>query len=251
MNEHDPDNQFEIVTPQCPPQPEQPRKKRLESRKTECTKCGECCMRGGPVLLREDLALLNSRLSYNDIYTVREGEPQISRHDQETYFASMEFVKIREKSDTPQCLFLDANGDCAVYDQRPMLCRSYKCWAPEEVITGLGELALSRKDLFGSVDILSEIIARHSEKCGYDKFTGAIARINGGDEAAAEELVDMLQYDAYVRPYLTERFNIPAASMEVILGRALSETIEPLGIRIRREGEEYILERIEKKEEEA
>lgn len=249
MNEHDSDEKLVIFTPQGSAQPETPRKKRMVSRKKECTRCGECCMRGGPVLLRDDLPLLHSRLSYEDIYTVREGEPQVSRHDQELYFSAMEFVKIREKPGFPSCLFFD-DGECRIYGQRPLLCRSYKCWAPEDVVTGIGDRALSRQDLFGSVELISDIISRHGEKCSYEKLADAVKRANEGDEASAEEVVDMLQYDSYMRPFLTEKFQIPSGSMEVVLGRPLSETIEPLGIKVKREGEEYILERVETREEE-
>lgn len=250
MNEHDSDAQFEIFTPQGSAQPETPRRKRLQSSRRECIRCGECCMKGGPILLREDMPLLNSRLSYGDIHTVREGEPRVSRHDQEVYFSSMELVKLREKAGLPHCLFYSGAEGCEIYDQRPVLCRAFKCWATEEMITGIGEKGLNRMDLFGSVEMISEVISRHSEKCGYEGLVQAVTRLREGDEAAAEELIDMLQYDEYIRPFLTERFNLPPASLDLILGRPLAETIEPLGMRVRRDGEECILERIETREEE-
>jgi len=53
-------------------------------------------MRDTPVILKEDISLLtNGIISENDIYAIREGEKIRSSIDGDTYYSSMELIKLR------------------------------------------------------------------------------------------------------------------------------------------------------------
>src|SRR5208283_907442 len=155
--------------------------------RTDCIRCGKCCTGSSPSLLKEDLALFVSGvLSYSNTITVREGELVRSKSDGQIYESFMEMIKIRCKDQSSVCVFYNAEG-CAIYENRPSQCRQYECWRPLDLYEGLEKNALGREELFNSINMLLEIIARHEEKCSYKRLSGAFARLAGGDEDAAVE----------------------------------------------------------------
>src|SRR5208283_4959440 len=210
-------DKFEILTPQDQENSDKPKKMKLTTR-TSCVKCGSCCLEGSPVLLKEDFPLFNSTLSYDSTYTVREGELIRSQAEDEV---------------------------CMIYEQRPTQRRQFTCWSSQDVVTGLQEKGLTRQDLFSSVELLLEIIGKHEEKCSYKRLSNALQQLQKGEEGAVDEVLDMLQYDTYARPFLRERFNIPANAMDLILGRMLIETINEFGFKVLQSEHEYHLEPID------
>ena len=217
--------------------------------RTSCIRCGKCCTGSSPSLLREDLALFTSGvLSYGNTITIREGERVRSHSDGRIYDSFMELIKIRCKEQGPVCVFYNDDG-CGIYENRPSQCRQYECWRPVDLYGGLEKNALGRKELFGSVDTLLEIIRRHEEKCSYKRLSGAVDRLAEGDEDAVEEIMDMLQYDTYMRPFLQEKFNLPGDALDLLLGRPLTDTVNEFGFKVAREGDDYILLPIEDQDE--
>jgi Fe-S-cluster containining protein len=237
------EHRIEIITPHSHGQDARPKKRRLQAR-SECIRCGECCTVGAPVLLRDDLPLFASGvLSHEHTFAVREGEMVRSVRDNELYESAMELIKIRERGAAGGCVFFDADEGCRIYAHRPAQCRAYKCWAPDEMITGLKDVALRRADLFAGAEVLLQVIARHDEKCSYGRLAAALDKIAGNDESAVEEILDMLQYDAYARTFVQERFGFPAVGIDLLLGRPLTDTIREFGLEVVEEDEGYVLGR--------
>jgi Fe-S-cluster containining protein len=234
------DDKLKILTPQGLESGDKPQRMRLKKR-TDCIRCGECCTGGGPTLLKEDLSLfISGVLSYDNTYTIREGELVRSYGDGEPYESFMELVKVKGKNKGKVCIFYEGEGTCRIYENRPSQCRAYKCWSPESP-QGLEENRLDRGELFNSSNLLLDIIDKHEQKCPYKRLSDAIERLSQGEENAVEDIIDMLQYDTYARPFLEERLSIPAAAMDLILGRPLIETINEFGFKVIRDGDEYIL----------
>ncbi|MCC6345737.1 MAG: YkgJ family cysteine cluster protein [Nitrospirales bacterium] len=243
------ENRAEILTPQGREESGAPQRMVLKRKRSHCVRCGSCCKGGGPVLMKGDLSLfLNGILSHETAYTIREGELVRAEGDEEIFEAPMELIKIREQEGDRGCFFHREEAGCAIYDDRPSQCRAYKCWAPTDLLSGLEKERLTRKEIFGSVGVLLEIIVRHEEKCSYVKLAAAFEKLAQGSEDAVEEIMDALQYDTYVRPFLKERFAVPEEALDLILGRPLVETVNAFGFRIEREGDEYILLPIETEE---
>ncbi|MDI6801286.1 MAG: YkgJ family cysteine cluster protein [Thermodesulfovibrionales bacterium] len=239
----------EILTPQGYESNDRPQRMRLKKR-MGCIRCGNCCTGGSPVLLKEDLSLFRSdMLSHENTYTIREGELLSSSDNSEAFESFIELIKVREKNDRRECIFYKGEGECMIYENRPVQCRAYKCWesdtAGQDILTGLENERLSRKDLFGSIDVMMDIINRHEEKCSYKRLSDALERLSQGDENAVEDIMDMLQYDTYARPFLKEKFNISENAMDLILGRPMVNTINAFGFKVEQEGDEYILLPIE------
>lgn len=238
---------IEFITPQGFEEGDKPRKMNLNI-KTSCTRCGTCCASNSPVLLKDDLPLIISEaLSYDSLYTIREGELMKS-HDNETFEASMDFIKIKGKNGTAECIFYDGEAGCKIYENRPAQCRIFNCWSSHEELTGLEAKRLLRKELFDSAEVLLNIMDAHEKKCSYKKLTDALERVAQGSEDAAAEIIDMLAYDTYARPFFQEKFNIPQNAMELILGRPMMDTIKEYGFKVEKNRDEYILLPIEKQE---
>lgn len=232
---------LEILTPHGLQNISRPQKMGMNKR-TTCERCGMCCMQSSPSLIKEDMALFVSGvLSYDNTYTIREMERVRSKGDGNIYESFLELIKIKSKNGSSTCVFYDETNGCSIYENRPYQCRIYKCWAPENLLVGLENISLKRSDIFGSVDVIMKAIKMHEEKCSYKNLSSALERLAEGSENAAEEIIDMLQYDTYIRPFLKEKFNIPESAMDLILGRPMIETINEFGFKIQRKGDEYIL----------
>ncbi len=243
------DNNLEILTPQGTEDGDKPQKMRLNKR-TSCIRCGKCCSEGSPALMKEDMRLfISGVLSYDNTYTIREGEMVRSKGDGQAYESFIELVKIKDKEGTPACIFYKGDGECSIYENRPAQCRAYQCWTNdslnENMIEGLEKNRLTRRDLFSSVDVLLGVIDKHEEKCSYKKLSGVFERLAEGDEDAVEDIMDMLQYDTYARPFLQEKFNVPESAFDLVLGRPLADTINEFGFKVVKEGDDYILLPIE------
>jgi Fe-S-cluster containining protein len=240
MKEKNPD----ILTPQGLESGDKPQRMRLK-KKTECNKCGDCCS-SGPALLKEDISLFVSGiLDYGNTYAIREGELVRSYKDGEVYESFVEIVKIKEKDSGKECFFYEGKGVCGIYENRPAQCRDYKCWETEPVFRGLENEGLKRSDIFGSIGALMKMIERHEERCSYKKLSDALDRNAKGEEGAVEEIMDMLQFDTYIRPFIAEKFELPPHAAEnalnLMLGRPLADTINEFGFKVERQGDEYIL----------
>ncbi len=234
-------SKLEILTPQGLENGDRPQKMRLNKR-TSCIRCGKCCSESSPSLMKTDMSLFVSGvLSHENTYTIRDGEWVRSKGDGNIYESFVELIKIKDKDGTSVCLFYKDNEGCSIYENRPSQCRAYKCWTPENLMSGLEEKALKRSDIFGSIDLLMEAIGKHEEKCSCKKLSDAFDRLAEGREDAVEDIMDMLQYDTYIRPFLEEKFNIPPTAMGLILGRPLVDTINEFGFKVEKNGDEYIL----------
>jgi hypothetical protein len=88
-----------------------------------------------------------------------------------------------------------------------------------------------------------DVIGRHNGKCSYAGLADAVGRAEQGEEAAAEEIIDMLSYDTYLRPSLTEQLKVPPDAMDLVLGRPLCETVEAFGLKVERDGDTFTIVR--------
>lgn len=234
-------SKLEILTPQGFESGDRPQKMRLNKR-TNCIRCGMCCSKSSPSLMKIDMSLFVSGiLSHENTYTIRDGERVISKSDGNVYESFVELIKIKNKEGTSVCIFYKDNEGCSIYKNRPSQCKIYKCWAPENLMSGLEKNALKRSDIFGSIDLLMDIIEKHEEKCSYRKLSDTFDKLSEGIEDAVEDIIDMLQYDTYIRPFLKDKFNIPLTAMDLILGRPMIYTINEFGFKVEKNGDEYIL----------
>jgi len=241
-------DKLEILTPHSFEKGGKPQRMSMNKRIT-CERCGLCCRESSPSLIKEDLSLFVSGvLSYENTYTIREMERIRSKGNANIYESFMELIKVKDKNGTSTCIFYDETDGCSIYENRPSQCRMYNCWTQENLLAGLEDIALKRSDLFGSIDVIMKAIKMHEEKCSYKNLSAAFEMLAEGSENAVEEIIDMLQYDTYIRPFLKEKLNIPEGTMNLIFGRPMIEGINEFGFKIQRKGDEYILLHVNDKE---
>lgn len=195
-----------------------------------CVRCGECCEKGSPTLLTHDLPLFQQEvLTWNDVYTLRAGEPVASREGQPATLEE-ERLKVREVPGSRQCWFyLAATRSCRIYENRPEQCRRQVCWGEPPRPPAKAQI-LSRRDLLTAVPEVWDLIVAHQERCDYDKVARALKALAAGEEDATEPLFDALHFDHYLRKMLMDDWGLTAAATELLLGRPLPEFLQAHGL---------------------
>ncbi len=185
-----------------------------------CVQCGECCRMGSPVLHLEDLALLGSgKILWEQLITLRKGEPARSPFDGRPFILPEERIKVREKPGGRECVFLDGETDqCSIYLERPLQCRAQACWDPMPAREAAETPFLLRRHIFEGVDLLLEMIAEHENRCGFAALSDAFANLSTGGELRT--VLELLSYEEHFRQFVSDKFKIPAQNMELLFGRS-------------------------------
>lgn len=204
-----------------------------------CERCGECCIHGSPTLHLTDLRLFEDKtISLKDAYTLRKGELVYDNVGEELDYLRDEMIKVKETVNSKTCIFHQyAGSGCRIYETRPLQCVFFECWNPKKFVKTLSEEKLSRDDLFYRVPALREIIGTHEEKCSYKKLGELFEKTQGGSEEAVNEIIEILQYDTAIRPFINQKMNIPFESMALIFGRPLTSTLTMFGYSIKKDEE--------------
>jgi len=187
--------------------------------RTHCIRCGTCCMKGGPTLHEEDIILFEKGiLNRTHVYTLRKGE--VVRNIDETLMVlEQEIIKIKGQGEAWACMFYDDDqGACKIYQDRPVECRALKCWDLERFKEVMQRPYLQRKDLIKPEDGILKIIDAHEQRCAYETLASAVEGLRGPDsEKAGERILDLLQYDHYIRPFLIKKLGMDPNAMDFFI----------------------------------
>ena len=211
--------------------------------RTHCIRCGTCCMKGGPTLHGEDATLFaEGILGKQHVYTLRKGEV-VRDIDDTLIVLEKEIVKIKGQGEAWTCLFYDVDqGECKIYDHRPIECRALKCWDLREFREVMARPRLQRRDLIDPALDIFKIIDAHEQRCAYETLELAVKGLQGPDpEKAVDMILDLLQYDHYMRPLFTEKLSLPPETLDFLFGRALTTTIRMFGLCVTQEGDSFVL----------
>jgi Fe-S-cluster containining protein len=199
-----------------------------------CVECGECCRKGSPTLQLEDLEILQSgHIPWDQLYTLRKGEPARSPFDGRPFVLPEDRIKIREKEGTQECVFLDSKTDqCTIYSDRPLQCRAQACWDPAPAKDLAEQPFLLRKHIFEQVEVLAAIIAEHDSRCSFESLAETLDKLREADEESIENALRLLSYEEHFREFVSEKFNIPQENMELIFGRSFSRMVGLFGFKV-------------------
>lgn len=221
-----------------------------EASRSHCIRCGTCCMKGGPTLHEEDAILFTKGiLKRTHVYTLRKGE--VVRNVDETLMVlEHEIIKIKGQGEAWACMFYDDDlKACNIYNHRPVECRALKCWDLRGLKEVMGRPCLRRRELIKPDDGILKVIGAHEQRCAYETLESAIKELPGSDSGnAVEKILDLLQYDHYIRPFLTEKFNVDPSAMVFFFGRPLTTTIRMFGLCVKQEGDTFLLVPAESRE---
>jgi Fe-S-cluster containining protein len=200
-------------------------------------------MKGGPTLHEDDASLFERGvLEKTHVYTLRKGE--IVRNLDETLMVlKQEIIKVKGQGEAWACMFYDDDQEgCTIYDHRPVECRALKCWDLRELRVVMATPHLQRKDLVQPDDRILKVMGAHDQRCAYETLQSAVQELQGpGSEKAVEKILDLLQYDHYMRPLLTERLSLVPSAMDFFFGRPLTTTIHMFGLCVKQEGDTFLL----------
>ena len=211
--------------------------------RTHCIRCGTCCTKGGPTLHKEDAILFaKGILKIFHVYTLRKGEI-VRNIDGTLMVLEQEIIKTKGQGEAWTCIFYDDDQKaCNVYGHRPIECRALKCWD----LRGFKEIrarpCLQRRDLIKPDDGIPKIIRAHEQRCAYETLWSAVERLRGADSGkAVEEILELLQYDHYMRHLLAEKLKMAPNAMDFFFGRPLTATIRMFGLCVKQEGDTFLL----------
>jgi len=211
--------------------------------KTQCKRCGTCCRKGGPSLHIEDKELVdNGKIALKNIFTIREGEPVNDNIRGIIHTAKSDIIKIKGKNSSWECIFFN-NNNCKIYRQRPIECRSLKCWDTREIEKIYLKGRLTRKDLVSEVKGLWDLVLEHDQRCSYKKIRIAAdcAKESTDITEAVKEILDIIKYDLSIRSLVKERGKLDPEILDFLFGRPILKTIKMFGYRVQQKQDRFYL----------
>lgn len=191
-----------------------------------CRRCGTCCRAGGPALHRADLPLFDAGpLALADCVTLRRGDFVTDNVAGGVGPSPGELIKLRPGPDGRACRFFTLPAACAVHDRRPAECRALFCDAPEALAAMYQQDRLTRADLLPPESPLAELVRHHEAATDLARLHALCRQALAGDDAAREQVLAAVRFDAAFRELLPARAGVPAAALLFYLGRPPAEAL--------------------------
>jgi Fe-S-cluster containining protein len=203
-----------------------------------CVRSGECCRASSPTLHPEDADLVRTEvIPWSMLFTLRTGELARRPGEAEPVAITGEQIKIREKPGSHECGLFDSEHEaCAIYDYRPLQCRAQACWDPTPARALVDRPRLGRQELFADVAALLEVLAAHDARCSFASLRGAVDALTlAPTQENADRLVEIIAFEEHFRSRLADELDIPAETLDLILGRSFSDLVRTLGFEVRHE----------------
>ena len=200
-----------------------------------CIRCGTCCTKGGPSFHRIDKQLIDKGVIHSKyLYTLRRGELAFDNVKGCLVPVESDIIKIKGKNDSWVCVFFDeSENSCRIYKDRPVECRTLKCWDTRELEAMYAETRLTRKQLISDVEGLWDIIKDHQTRCAYENIDRWVQALDSHEnKQARRELIELIQYDMEIRKLVVSKGGLDAEMLDFLFGRALMKTIENYGVRV-------------------
>ncbi len=191
----------------------------------KCKQCATCCKNGGPALHSEDLPLVGSTISLDQLLCVRLGEMSMNPLKGKAEPANFEFIKVAGKPGSWECLFLDEYLLCALHPDKPLECRVLECWQPQAVIDLMGRDLLNRSHLLAADSPLFELIHHHDEICSYSSFNLYFLEKRSQDD----ELDSLIADDLNIRAQAAQSYGLSLAQEMLYFGRPFFKTLQGAG----------------------
>lgn len=154
-----------------------------------------------------------------------------------------EIIKIKGRDKEWTCMFYDdEHNACTIYEHRPIECRLLKCWDTRELEGIFMKRLLQRSHLIAPQDGILQIMGAHEKRCSYARLRRLVEELKGPDsETAIEMILDLLQYDHYFRPFISEKLKIDSEETAFFFGRPLVKTINMFGLEVKQKGNDFWL----------
>ena len=202
--------------------------------KEKCDCCGTCCRNGGPPLHKQDMELVVAGfLKFEDLVTVRLGEMVVPPLSTEPVKAQTEWIKLQGQGSQWCCRFLDTSSNkCTIYQNRPLSCRTLKCWDTDDILALSGQDLLCRTDLIRKDDPLLPLVLLHEKQVPVPDLEGIMKSLHDADQQVSllKDLADKVQEDLGIRSRAVREYDISVAGELFYFGRPVFQILHPLGI---------------------
>lgn len=206
----------------------------MEKNNRKCKRCGDCCRKGGPVLHKEDLPLLQEKhITIDNLITIRKGEPAVLPPHDEMLLTTDELIKISGSSGAWLCSYFDSDGDnCKIYEYRPQECRLLECWDTNALEKVIGKDTINRQDLIDQSSPFYKMIRLHEEEVPYDSLIEPLSAMITGvqDHEILVRLTELVRRDLDFRGRVLARIELSPAAEFFIFGRPLFTILSGFGI---------------------
>ena len=207
-----------------------------QPRMNACIRCGTCCTKGGPSFHRIDKQLIDNGVIHSKyLYTLRRGELAFDNVNGCLMPVDSDIIKIKGKNNSWTCVFFDeSENSCRIYHDRPMECRTLKCWDTRELEAMYAEKRLTRKELISDIAGLWDLIHDHDARCDYETIRRLARTLTCGEnKQARRRLIEIIQFDREIRKLVVSKGGLDAEMLDFLFGRPLIKTIENYGVRVR------------------
>ncbi|MBW1922617.1 MAG: hypothetical protein JRJ35_04015 [Deltaproteobacteria bacterium] len=82
---------------------------------------------------------------------------------------------------------------------------------------------------------LLALMREHEARCAYETLASLVAEIPQQGDRAVDRLLEILRFDAHIRPFTAGKLGLDPKQMDFLYGRPLTRTIEVFGLTVRRE----------------
>jgi Fe-S-cluster containining protein len=203
-------------------------------RRTHCMRCGTCCLKGGPVLHREDKKiLLSGHAGHKHLVTIRTGEIAYNPLKDRLEPVSTELIKVAGKGDGWSCGFYNEKESCcSLYEHRFLECRLLKCWDPSDLISVIYKDTIRRADIINADDPIMEVIALHEKECPHNKINALVSALSDGKNRKGifAELSGIVHADSSFRIHALSELGLGQEFELFIFGRPLYKILAGAGV---------------------
>ncbi|MBW2619401.1 MAG: YkgJ family cysteine cluster protein, partial [Deltaproteobacteria bacterium] len=191
-----------------------------------CLKCGQCCQKGSPAFLPDDLPLIQDGPLKGRLYTIRAGEPVKDERAGQFRAVRRERVKLMEQDGA--CCFYESETGCLIYGQRPAQCRLLECWNPQAWAALEAGPFLDRRQILAGDSRRLDYLTTHAARCPAEGLL-ELAFQARTDSLARDKLTDRVGFDLHVRSFAVEKGDLTPGGLDLVLGRPLAVILSPLG----------------------
>ncbi len=206
----------------------------------QCKQCGTCCRKGGPLLHKADVALVQQgHVALQHITTLRAGELAYDPIYQKLIPLEEEALKIngtQEQAHPWHCIYHCQEG-CGLHPLRPVQCEALFCQDTSSLESMYHEERACRADILPPQEGWLSLAEAHEEQCALRPLINMGHELyfyeNSVDEhAATQEILHSIRYDVAFRHLCTENGHIQAELLPCILGRPLHIFMHSLGFAV-------------------
>jgi len=204
----------------------------MNASQTGCRRCGTCCQNGGPALHLADLPLIrNNIIALTSLITLRKGELAHNPRSGKVQATQVELIKITGKGRSWECRFYNSGRGCAIYNNRPLACKTLECWNPENSLALVEKDVLTRLDIVADDNPLKSVIRRHDELC---PCTDLAALLKGSPQRMTKEMRERLEgivrWDLQIRGDAVREFGLDLQEELFYFGRPYFQLLRQLGL---------------------